>query len=284
MRGLFIGGTLFGLVIGLVVGLLISWVFWPVTYVDADPSDLRLDLKDDYQRMIAAAYSLDGDMARAWTRLGSLQLQQPAVSVADLAQRETKPMYQQALIHLALDLKQPAIAMARPTYTPRPSRTSEAPYKPPTVRPRATASRPPTPTAILETPTPEPTSLPPTSAPNPAAPRYELVSKTAQPCSQARGPAHIEVQVQDKNGNPAPGVGVEINWDAGDEIVYTGLKPEHGFGFANLTVRPGAYNVRLTDTAQSPVVEGLDIEADASGCAPESAIYGWQLVFRAISN
>ncbi len=285
MRGLYIGSTLFGLVIGLVIGLLISWVFWPVSYVDADPSDLRLDFKDDYLRMIAAAYSLNGDMTRTLARLDALRLAQPPTGVASLAQRETKPLYQQALIHLALDLKEPALAMARPTYTPRPTRTPELAYRAPTTRPRATARPTASPTPAADTPTPEPTTVPPTSFPNPDAPQYDLVSKTSETCVEARGKAQIEVQVEDKDGKPVPGVGVEVNWGAGDQIAYTGLKPEHGFGYADLTVRPGSYNVRLTETAQSPIVEGLQVEADAPVCDPEStSVYGWRLLFRAVET
>ncbi len=280
MRGLVIGGTLFGLVIGLGIGLVLSWVYFPVTYVDADPVDLRLDIKDDYQRMIAAAYSLDGDLNRAWGRLASLDPAEPATGLVELTRRESKPLYQQALVKLVLDLQHPAVALARPTYTPRPTRTPLRPYVAPTERPRPASTQTPTRTPVRATATLEPTAIPPTSVPNPNAPVFALKSRTSQTCSESGGRTHIEVQVQDANGAPLPGIGVEVNWNQGDEILYTGLKPEHGMGYADLTVSPGAYNVRLAENAQSPVLEGLKIEKNTDTCSPESTeIYGWQLVF-----
>ncbi len=280
MRGLLIGGTLFGLVIGIGIGLLLSWVYWPVTYVDVDPVDLRLDTKDDYQRMIAAAYSLNGDLRLAWARLARIYPAQPGTGLAALAARESRPSYQQALVHLVLDLQQPAVALARPTYTPRPTRTPLRPYTAPTEGPRPVATVTPTRTPVSATATIEPTAIPPTSVPNPDAPAFEIKTKASETCLETGGRTHIQVQVEDENGAPLPGIGVEVNWDKGDEILYTGLKPERGMGYADLTVKPGAYNVRLAENAQSPVIEGLKIDTSTGTCASESTeIYGWRLVF-----
>jgi hypothetical protein len=88
MRGLFFGGTLVGILLGLGLGLVIAWYLWPVSATEADPADLRLDLKDDYLRMIAASYSLDGDMAHALQRLDTLRLPQRDVSLGELIQGE----------------------------------------------------------------------------------------------------------------------------------------------------------------------------------------------------
>src|SRR5437867_3987426 len=152
MRGLFLGGALAGFLIGIALGLAIAWVYWPVTYTDAEPADLRLDEKEDFIKMIAASYSVDGSMAQALRRLSALQLPQPSIAVANLARRETTPLTQQALLQLSLDLNAPAAALARPTYTPRPTRP-RANFAPTPELPRITPAPPPSSTAApTETP------------------------------------------------------------------------------------------------------------------------------------
>lgn len=288
MRGLFIGGAIAGLLLGLFVGLVIAWVIWPVTYTDADPADLSLEIKDDYLRMIAHGYNLDGDMARALAQINALRLSQPIASLANLARRETKPLTQQALVQLALDLRQPAVALARPTFTPRPTRGRGSDRRTPTATLRSMPSVAPTQTALTgfsATPLPrldptlEPTAtVPPTSIHDPNAPRFELEAQTALTCAETGGRALIQVNVQDTNSRPLPGIGVEVNWNAGDEVFYTGLKPERGLGYADFAASAGTYSVRLTENAQSPVVANLTIEPEPAECAEQ--LRGWSLLFR----
>lgn len=282
MRGLFFGGTLIGIISGFGVGLFIAWILWPINYTEVSPAELRLDLKNDYLRMIAAAYSLDGDMARAWQQIGTLQFDQPAVALATLIRHESHPSYQQAETRLALDVNQMAIALARPTFTPHPTKTRPSVQHTPTNLARNTPTVSPTrPATPIPTITSEPTALPPTSIPNPNAPRFQLKSKTALNCQETRARAYIAVDVQDTKNNPQSGIGVEVTWNAGDEIFYTGFKPERGMGYADLTVKPGTYNVRLTDNARSEVVTNLKIDADTMTCTRDlTQVYGWKLVFQ----
>ena len=284
MRGLFVGGALVGILVGIALGLVISWSLWRVSYTEADPADLRLDLKDDYLRMIAASYSLDGDLPRAVQRLGVLQLTRPALQVGEQAQHEPNPLYQQALVRLALDLNQPAVVWARPTYTPRPTRTPTSGDL--AVTPVAPATRvAPTQPLSPDRSTPEPTAPPPTLVPNPDAPRFQLKSKSSFGCAASGGHAHIEVDVQDAQGKPVSGIGVEINWNAGDEVIYTGLKPERGMGYAALDVGPGTFSVRLADTGESDVVTPLKVDGASGPCAPDaSGVYGWKLVFQRVTG
>ncbi len=79
------------------------------------PAKLCLGFKDDYLRMIAAAYNLDGDMARAMQRSGILRPAESSGALADLTAREPLPIFQPDLIHSALELAQPDVALARPT-------------------------------------------------------------------------------------------------------------------------------------------------------------------------
>lgn len=285
MRGLFFGGAVAGVLIGFGLGLATALFFWPVPPLGGDPADLRLDLKDDYLRMIASSYSLDGDMARALGRLASLRLAHPDASVSELARREPNPLYQQLLIHFALDLAQPSVALARPTFTPRPTKTSPAVQVLRTVLPAATPTPTraalPFPTTLLpDTAIPEPTALPATSQPDPGATLYLLKSKRELNCLETRGRGLIQVDVQSADAQPQPGVAVEVNWKTGDQIMYTGLKPERGMGYADIEVEPGFYNVRLTEGARSDVVENLRIDDEPVECTFDSTgLRGWKLVF-----
>ncbi|MBL8058529.1 MAG: hypothetical protein JNK29_17630 [Anaerolineales bacterium] len=53
------------LIVGLLLGLLYAWVLDPIKIVDTDFSTLRSDLKQQYVRMVAEAYSLDTDARKA---------------------------------------------------------------------------------------------------------------------------------------------------------------------------------------------------------------------------
>lgn len=279
MRGLFFGGIVAGVLLGFGLGLVAAWSSWPSPVPRAIPADLRLDLKDDYIRMIASSYSLDGDLARAMGRLDSLKLSQAGTIVTDLARREPNPQYQQALIHLALDLKQPAAALARPTFTPRPTRM---PLRAgPTIIYRVAV----TPTAIklVQAPAATPselTPLPPTLAPNPGAPLFFLRSTTELFCYDTQGKGLIAIEVQGADGRPVPGVGVELSWGAGYEVFYTGFKPERGMGYADAIVSPGTYNVRLTGEVRSEVVPNLRVDYEPTECGTAAhQIRGWKLDF-----
>lgn len=70
LRGIF--WVVIGLALGAALGLYLGWVAWPTEFVDADPSILRDDYKQEYTLMIAHAYALDGDLPAAQRRLYSL--------------------------------------------------------------------------------------------------------------------------------------------------------------------------------------------------------------------
>lgn len=72
---------------GIGIGLLIGWIVAPVEYIDTDMSYLHAAYKDDFVLMTSEAYALDGDLDAAHARLALLQLPDPAMAVADLAEK-----------------------------------------------------------------------------------------------------------------------------------------------------------------------------------------------------
>jgi len=61
-----------GLAAGLGIGLYVGWELVPTEYVNASPAYLAEPYQQDYVRMVAAAYAVEGDLTAAQTRLDSL--------------------------------------------------------------------------------------------------------------------------------------------------------------------------------------------------------------------
>lgn len=261
---------------GIGVGLFLAWYIFPVSYTNAQPYDLTAPDKDDYIKMIAASYALDNDFTLASQRLYYLQLPDAGARLTALAQRETNPLTQQALVKLRLGMDTPSAALKRPTFTPRPTRNLT-----PARRVTVIVLEP---TVVVPTripPTPLPTPIPPTSEPNPNAPRFALIDKRALNCQSVGGGPSIQVEVRDAAGRGLPGVLVEVNSARGNEQFYTGLKPERGPGFGDMAVLPGNYAVHLVENANSDVIGDLRIDANVVECKGDlTATQGWYLLFQ----
>ncbi len=61
-----------GLAIGISLGLYLGWEIFPTEYVDANPAFLAETHKQEYVRMIAAAYAVEGDFSLAQERVAGL--------------------------------------------------------------------------------------------------------------------------------------------------------------------------------------------------------------------
>jgi len=244
------------LALGVVLGLVYAWLIAPVHYVDTAPDRLRTDLKEEYIVLASEAFAADGDWPALEQRLGALHEPDWAGSVRTLAGKaiaEGRPVgvvRSLAVVAQRLGLEDPAFA----PFAPLPSPTVKA-----TSTPGALASQPsPTPPRL---PSASATAWPTSTAPPPPRPtatpgvNYRLVTQQGI-CDPDRPEPLLQVVVRDSQGNHLPGVQVLVGWDGGSSRLHTGLKPELGWGYADLVMQADhVYQVRLA--AGSEIVNGI---------------------------
>ena len=62
-----------GIACGIGLALIIGWELLPVQRANSSPAMLRRDYQEEYLRLIAAAYQVDGDLSLAQQRLAALR-------------------------------------------------------------------------------------------------------------------------------------------------------------------------------------------------------------------
>lgn len=241
-----------GLALGLGIGLLIAWGIVPVQYVDTTPSTLRLDFKDEYRYLIAAAYTASGDLPRAQARLTTLADADPVKALGAQAQRMLADNVSMEKIRILANLSE--AIQTRPTagaVSTLPEPVSPTPGLP-SIEASATPATTNPPTALAETVTSEPASNPTleedtpaplptaiftatpratqTPSPTPGAP-FELVNQSTV-CEPTQ-PGLLQVYLVNGTFQPVAGVELVITWFGGEEHFFTGLKPEIGYGYAD---------------------------------------------------
>ncbi|MFC1996014.1 hypothetical protein ACFLXI_00215 [Chloroflexota bacterium] len=296
-----------GLVFGIVLGLLYSWIISPIEYVDTTPNTLRSDYQDAYRLAIAMAFQSTGDLARAQARLDLLADDEPALVLAEQAQRHLgeggTADQAQALANLAAFLGQAPIPF---TASPVPTDTQSPPTETPTLTlsPTATDTATPefTPTSthtitptITLTPTIGPTKTPtrtPRATNTPAPTRTPLATRTATPTLsppfvldkqiQVCNPNLLEPQIQifinDAAGQGVPGVKITVTWEDGQESLFTGLKPDIDIGYADYVMTPEViYTLQVSGGGQIiPDLFAPECEDDDS-----QRYWGsWRLIFK----
>jgi hypothetical protein len=98
-----------------------------------------------------------------------------------------------------------------------------------------------------------------------------------QLCSRNQSP-HIEVIVQDEDGEGLPGVEVWLTWSDGADRAVTGLKPGREPGYADFDVGPDiAYTVSVGELGM-PLVTGLRLEPCPVEEGEEPFAGSWRLV------
>lgn len=234
-------------VVGVALGLLYAWVLAPIEVVDAVPSALRADFKDQYRAVIAAAYAADGDLVRAQSRLDLLGDTDPYAALSAQAQRvlsngDTLESYQLAQLASALHGESPTALPATPTVYVVEAFTAEAVILVPTITPMDTTvpvinTNEPLP---FYTATPRPTA---TLIPTPSAPFVLAVQETI--CDESLREGLLQVITQTSNRRQIPGVELILSWAGGEEHFFTGFKPELGNGYADAVMSSGVmYSLR----------------------------------------
>lgn len=252
-----------GLIIGLAVGLLLSLVLIPVKYVDTEPSTLRAADREAYRSLVARTYLVEADSSRALARLGLLGDTYPADTLVSQAQnllaRNGSQQEARAMALLASALSQPGLVI---TPLLPPGQNAAVPPVQTTITQTTPLT---TETRVIATFTPFVTYTPrPTATPKPTqGPPYRLLEQK-DVCGSPEDPLLIQVLVQDSNGNPVPGVKIEITMEnAAPAYFYTGLYPEISSGYADYEILQGmTYSLRVGEGGSlitglsSPVCDG----------------------------
>ncbi|MEW6717827.1 MAG: hypothetical protein AB1345_10020 [Chloroflexota bacterium] len=280
-----------GFILGVGLGLLYSWVISPLEYVDTAPSSLRADFKDRYRVLIAEAYAANGDMNRAQARLALLADEDVNRALAIQAQQTMAegnfPEEARALGLLAAALGRlptapfvMAVVSPTPYFTISPSTTPE---NTPTVTPspviKIVPTHTPTFTQLPELSlTPTQTATPkPSPTPTPTLGAPFVVKDKVVLCDPGLGAPLIQVWVEDVDGKPIPGVEIVIYWVEGEEHFFTGLKPEIGWGYADVLIQAGVdYTLQIASGGE-PVSALVAQECTTAG---GNRYWGsWNIVF-----
>ena len=253
---------LFALIIGAGIGLVYAWNLAPRRITQAQPSALRLDFKDQYRSVVAAAYAANGNLPRAEARLALVGDANIIEALNAQAQRmlASTQAFERAdlVVALASALEQetsgaglsnvpvstPTLEMivnAGNTFTPS-SPSSELTgllSETPQVIPTQTLAAG-TPTIPVEA-TSRSTH---TSTPLPGKPFALTAEETV--CDPNLPEALLQVLVLNANRRQLAGEEITVTWDGGKEQFFTGLKPELGNGYSDYVMNPDTlYSVQL---------------------------------------
>lgn len=232
-------------VLGIALGLGYAWVFSPVEIVDAVPTALRADFKDQYRAVIAAAYAADSDLTRAQSRLMLLEDADSYASLSAQAQRtlssgDALQSFQLAQLASALQGKSPTAISPTPTRFVAQASTSLAETTTPFVLPN-TSTPFDTGTLLPEytaTPRATRTPVPPLGAP------FELLEQETV-CDESLAEGLLQVIAITANRRNLPGIELILSWAGGEEHFFTGFKPELGNGYADAILLPNiSYTLR----------------------------------------
>lgn len=279
-------GALLALLLGLGAGLAYTWVISPLQIVDAVPSALRADFKDQYRSAIAAAYVSTGNLERAEARLallGDADLIEALNAQAQrlLASGELQSADQIVLLSAALQGNGIALVPPPPTPTaqavniqpsPPQSTSSPVPTSPTQDIFTATIEVIPTQTLlVVSTPRPTQTPVPTTGAP------FELIAQESL-CDSNLPDGLLQVLVLNSNRRQMPGMEIRITWETNEDRFFTGLKPELGNGYADFLMTPNVtYSVQLAQG--SDVAFGL-IAPACQTSSGENYFGGFKLTFQ----
>lgn len=281
--------SVWGLVIGLFIGiggaLTYAWVVNPVQEVSTEPWQLRPEDRAHYIVAITLAFRGDSDLNKAVERLIELRgdnfnadiFQQ----VADAACRLASTGYVDSnsgltairgmMTFYQLQGRTGCADTLLPAGDIPPTSVVVIDASTPTLPPPATKT--PTPVSEVQaTPTP-PRVIVPTSVP-----QRDFVLANVSTFCNASISGVIEVFVQDFGGVGIAGMPVRVRWDEGEDIFYTGLKPERGPAYADFQMEEGkGYIIDMPGRAD-PSAQQL-VAAACTTDAGRPALVSYRAVF-----
>jgi hypothetical protein len=278
-----------GLVLGIAAGLVYSWVISPVRYIDAPPSVLRADYKDDYRALVAAAYLYNMDLVRAEDRLAQLKDDESGKTLALQAQRALAEGHSEEEIYALNTLAEALNGSLVPDIN-KSTQVPEVNFIPVIDRVEMSSllqnSTPNLSVTTTTSPTLEATTieniahnihLTQTAAPSStSAVTFTLIEKRLI-CNIDQLSPLIQVQVLDAEGEPVAGVEVMVTWEGGKDQFFTGLQHELGLGYADFTMSPGvSYSVQVVGD------NSVESNLSAAECVLEdgSRYWGsWYLIY-----
>lgn len=253
-------GLILGLLAGTGLGIFVAWMVLPVEEVNTAPWQLRSRDKAEYVVAVVLRWSHDGDLAKAINALVDLRLggEDPLQAVANVACELASTGYVnsssglRAIRSLIQFYELQGRMGCASVLLPVPSPQGAVTIVPST----ATATIPPPPS---KTPTPEDSLRPSPTQPviivPTTPPQRNFTLARVETFCDAELSGIIEVRVRDSRGQPLPGTAVRVRWDSGEDLFFTGLKPERGADYADFKMEPGkGYTVEIrgsSDPSQS---------------------------------
>ena len=131
-------------------------------------------------------------------------------------------------------------------------------------------------TQVTDTPTPTRTAIPssvptatgtllPTRTPTATPGAPYILQDQQKVCDPDLEKPLIQIIALDAAGTQVPGVEAVATWPGGEQLFYTGLKPELGVGYADIEITVGiTYTLRLAGAGQS-VSDLATFECEESG-------------------
>ncbi|OGO24559.1 MAG: hypothetical protein A2Y54_00905 [Chloroflexi bacterium RBG_16_51_16] len=240
------------LLIGLGLGLTYAWFITPVEYVNAQPSQLRSDFKDEYRGVIAAAYAANRNLDRARARLSLLADPDPVQALSAQAQQMLAAgiSFNQVsqVAQLAADIQSGAMSptiISTSQIVEETVPTSQTEVQGTTLPTFGESTSTQSSGSVIDavTITPRPTTTP-TFTPGPA---FALVAQEPK-CEPNKSRGLLQITVMDARKRQVPGVEIIVTWNGGEDRFFTGFKPEMGNGYADFQMTVStAYNVRVVE-------------------------------------
>lgn len=275
------GVVVVGFLLGLVGGLIVTWFVVPLEYYDTYPPMMDAAYRQDWARMVAWSYALEGDWQRTQTRLVDLAPAEVRVAASDVLEqaiaggRSATVLQRLAELAAAYGASSPAVSIYVQDGSPPEIVATPLP-EPTATRPVATSTTAP---MRLPTATPRPTLTPTMTASAPITDAVPLrvisqtltcdpapfiaVSLTLSRTVEVRGREQQEIV-------ELPMREVWLIWSDGADRAITGFQPEKGLGYADFEVVPGrSYNLYV-DSPHGIPIRTLQVEP----CPPAEGT-GW---------